>query len=530
MWRQDDPQGNEAQKIKYDIVPYTRGRGLDLGCGPFKAYKHFIGVDNGHHWGTGGADVVSEATDLSLFATNTLDFVFSSHLLEHIQDAGQALSEWFRVLKPGGHLVLYLPHDELYPKVGESGANPDHKHNLNQDIIIDLMREVGGWNLVENELRDQDNGQGENGNEYSFFQVFQKRQDKKQKLIKPKPRKSVCLVRYGGFGDMIQASSVLPGLKAQGFHVTIMTTPNGHSIIKDDPNVDAFIIQDKDQVPNQELGHYFKAWEKKFTKFVNLSESVEGGLLAMPFRAIYDYPKATRHSIMDVNYLERTHDIAEVPHKFAAKFHPTKDEKNLARERRKEMGEGFVILWPLSGSSMHKVSPWTDKVTARLLIDYKDVKIVFVGDDWCKLLEGNSWDNEPRVFCRSGEWSIRDTLAFAQIADCVVGTETGVLNSVGLEDVPKVIALSHSTHENLTKHWKNTTILVPKETKCYPCHKLHYGRGDCEWVAFSELPEAVDGERLVKAPSCTVEISGDQYYRAIRDIIGVCEGGNVRVV
>ena len=48
-WRLNDPQGNEAAKIKYDIVPYTRGKGLDVGCGGFKAYQHFIGVDNMHH-------------------------------------------------------------------------------------------------------------------------------------------------------------------------------------------------------------------------------------------------------------------------------------------------------------------------------------------------------------------------------------------------------------------------------------------------------------------------------------------------
>ena len=32
-WNINDPQGNESGKIKWEIVPYTRGRGLDLGCG-----------------------------------------------------------------------------------------------------------------------------------------------------------------------------------------------------------------------------------------------------------------------------------------------------------------------------------------------------------------------------------------------------------------------------------------------------------------------------------------------------------------
>ena len=36
-----------------------------------------------------------------------------------------------------------------------------------------------------------------------------------------------------------------------------------------------------------------------------------------------------------------------------------------------------------------------------------------------------------------------------------------------------------SSPENLTKHWVNTTAIEPRNTPCYPCHKLHYGRGDC---------------------------------------------------
>ena len=47
VWRAEDPQGNEAAKVKWDIIPYTRGIVLDLGCGPHKAFPHFIGVDSG---------------------------------------------------------------------------------------------------------------------------------------------------------------------------------------------------------------------------------------------------------------------------------------------------------------------------------------------------------------------------------------------------------------------------------------------------------------------------------------------------
>jgi ADP-heptose:LPS heptosyltransferase len=77
---------------------------------------------------------------------------------------------------------------------------------------------------------------------------------------------------------------------------------------------------------------------------------------------------------------------------------------------------------------------------------------------------------------KSGEWSIRQTLAFIDQADLLVGPETGVMNAAGLHPVKKIVTLSHSSPENLTKHWVNCTSLTPKNTPCYPCHQLHYGR------------------------------------------------------
>ena len=277
MWRLNDPQCNESAKIKYEIVPYTRGKGLDIGCGQYKAYPHFIGVDNGKQYGGRNVtDISGDGTDLSLFADDSLDFVFSSHFLEHVEDYITTLWEWWRVIKPGGHLVLYLPHKDLYPNIGEKGANPDHKHDYHPDDIKTAMVDVvdqmyKGWDLLINEVRDHDNGPGEQGNEYSFYQVYQKREDYAvlDLSLEVKPHKTACVVRYGGFGDQIMASTILPGLKEQGYHVSYMTTPTAKQIVEHDPHIDEFILQDKDQVPNQELPNYWAVWAKKFNKFIN---------------------------------------------------------------------------------------------------------------------------------------------------------------------------------------------------------------------------------------------------------------------
>ena len=168
-WKIDDPEGNESAKIKWEIVPYTKGKGLDLGCGPHKPFPHFIGVDNGNHalfgWNFKPDVFVETCEKMDIFASQSMDFVFSSHLLEHIEDYPAALKEWYRVLKVGGYLILYLPDEDEYPKVGEEKANPEHKWNVNYDKVVEAM--PGGYDLIDFQKRNQEK-------EYSLFFVFKK--------------------------------------------------------------------------------------------------------------------------------------------------------------------------------------------------------------------------------------------------------------------------------------------------------------------------------------------------------------------
>jgi SAM-dependent methyltransferase len=61
-------------------------------------------------------------------ADNSLDFVHSSHCLEHLQDPYVALQNWIRICKPGGHLVIMVPDEDLYEQgVFPSTFNDDHK-------------------------------------------------------------------------------------------------------------------------------------------------------------------------------------------------------------------------------------------------------------------------------------------------------------------------------------------------------------------------------------------------------------------
>lgn len=480
MWRKDDPSGHESAKIRWELPRYTRGRGLDLGCGSEKAFPHFIGVDNGDHEGKFvnfgmAADIrVATCEKLEIFASASMDFVFSSHLIEHIQDTKAALKEWWRLVRPGGYMILYYPHKELYPNIGTDGANPTHVHDFMPEDIVAIMKEVGYWDLVRNEARSA-------GREYSAFQVFHKASDRKHAFScdKPKPEKTCGIVRYGALGDMIIMSSILPWLKEQGYHITLYCSQYGYDVVKHDPHIDDFYIQDPDQVPQEWLGEFWKyegIASKKFDKFINLSESIETYLLPDQDRIQFHWPDSMRRAVMGRNYLEVTHAIAEVPFPSRQKFYSTLDEVAWARQERMKH-RGRVVLWSLSGSSVHKTWPHMDAIIARLMLHDKSTEVVLVGNTMDSLLQ-KGWEDEKRVYLKAGEWSVRQSMAFAATVDLVVGSETGLLNAVGCIDVPKVVMLSHSTEENLTKHWHNTIAMVPT-VPCYPCHRLHHSFDYC---------------------------------------------------
>ena len=64
-------------------------------------------------------NIVALGDDLP-FKSNTLDYVLSSHVIEHFFDPVKALREWHRVIKPGGYIFIIAPHkDRTFDKPHE---------------------------------------------------------------------------------------------------------------------------------------------------------------------------------------------------------------------------------------------------------------------------------------------------------------------------------------------------------------------------------------------------------------------------
>lgn len=112
---------------------YFVGDGLDVGCGNdnIENFRHcFVFMQSCRGWDLPDGD----AQQLSSIASNSYDFVHSSHCLEHLENPEVALSNWLRVLKPGGHLIVVVPDEDMYEQgVFPSTFNHDHKWTFTID-------------------------------------------------------------------------------------------------------------------------------------------------------------------------------------------------------------------------------------------------------------------------------------------------------------------------------------------------------------------------------------------------------------
>ena len=451
--------------FKFDLVPYTRGVGIEVGPDEGKTFPHFI------KWS-------DEA--LHLLAPQSMDFAY--YHTEEI-DEQTSLSRIWRLVKQGGHLNI------VAPRFTNCEA---------------LMASYPGWELWEKIV-----------NEYWTYYAFKKINSKKMTII-PKPEGKTCAVmRYGGIGDMMLAANVFPELKAQGFHLTLFTHTNSFEVVEYDPFVDRFILQDSGQVPALEFRDFVLHHTKKYDRLINLSESIEGTLLSLPDRVSYYWPTGFRHSRQADNYYDITAKICEVPKALNGEFHFTQKEANKAFKQRRKLTSP-VIMWVMSGSAVHKFWPYMDQAIARILVQHPTAQIVLVGDESSQILE-QGWSNEPRVHTKCGKWSIRETMTFCHYADLIITPETGVAQCVAFKDVPKILLLSHSSVSNFAEDWTNCIPLEPEDCACYPCHQMHYGWEYCTSVEVTDEQDTEDPARLAQ---CQVNISVEQMTQAINTALG----------
>lgn len=132
------------------------GRGIDIGCGPDPVLPDCRRFDM--------AD--GDANQVSRFVQDQFDFVYSSHCLEHMHNPRVTLLDWWKLVKPGGHLFVLVPDEDLYEQgVFPSRFNDDHKATFTisksaswspKSInVLDLANSLPGGQLVSLQLQDR---------------------------------------------------------------------------------------------------------------------------------------------------------------------------------------------------------------------------------------------------------------------------------------------------------------------------------------------------------------------------------------
>jgi SAM-dependent methyltransferase len=101
------------------------GSKIDLGCGESKP-DGFLGVDREM---TKGVNTVADLNYGIPFPDNSISIARANHVLEHLADKEQIMSEIYRVLAPGGKAIITVP-DAQSPG---AMAHPGHKTFWNKE-------------------------------------------------------------------------------------------------------------------------------------------------------------------------------------------------------------------------------------------------------------------------------------------------------------------------------------------------------------------------------------------------------------
>lgn len=299
-----------------------------------------------------------------------------------------------------------------------------------------------------------------------------------------------AIARFGGIGDNLIASAVLPGLRAKYGRVEVLTQPPQHVVFENNPYVDKLAVKNKGDVP----GGTADVWQEWFEKrareydfFANLSHSCETMRALTRGQSQFYWSDRFRRRFCGQSYLETVADVCDVPYDtLRPDFYPTDGERERAAESKRPFGPR-VVGWVLSGTRLDKIYPYAPMAVARLIREVgpvillgapspKDRAMAETIQEHVRQQNGTteglgvamspSFENET--------WPIRRVLTMAQACDLVVGPDTGPMWAVSMHEMPKVMLLSHASADNITKRWVNTTTLHadPARVPCWPCHRL----------------------------------------------------------
>ena len=151
---------SEADLCRDLVAPFTHGIGLDVGFGGSSLAPGAITLDLAEPYapplGTDRQILRGDARDLSMFCDESLDWIGQSHLLEDWSFADQVriVTEWRRVLVPGGFLICNNPDQQRYLNhCARTGTGPNLNHVEPTFGLITfserVLRLTAPWNYLK---------------------------------------------------------------------------------------------------------------------------------------------------------------------------------------------------------------------------------------------------------------------------------------------------------------------------------------------------------------------------------------------
>jgi SAM-dependent methyltransferase len=148
-WRKNPPwkraRISETSKCRPSLAPFCQGDGMDVGFGGDPIVPHAICMDLPARYASYKNHVQhlhGSADNLQWFRDNSLDWIYSSHVLEDFEDTRRVLDEWLRVVKPGGFVVLYLPDEPTYRKFCADHGRPPNAHHIHATFGPQHVRQL----------------------------------------------------------------------------------------------------------------------------------------------------------------------------------------------------------------------------------------------------------------------------------------------------------------------------------------------------------------------------------------------------
>ena len=143
--------------LSTSLEKFLTGKILDIGAGRDPISPQAQIFDKQH----GNAEDI-----LDYLANEEFDTIYSSHYLEHMSDPQKAINDWWKLLKPGGFMVIITPDNDLYEQgIWPSLFNKEHKATFtfgpitpgsreNHYNLIKLIDSLDGAEIIDSEVQD----------------------------------------------------------------------------------------------------------------------------------------------------------------------------------------------------------------------------------------------------------------------------------------------------------------------------------------------------------------------------------------